>query len=83
MSKIAVGSRVLYQPKHTEWPMAYRQHPAIVTAWDEDKQVANLTVFYDGMSYLVCVAGVAEGPDDGQELPLPTKLQEAHPSLAG
>lgn len=44
---------------------AYYQHAAIITGWDELKQVANLIVFPDGCSYMVAKNGVKEGTEDG------------------
>jgi hypothetical protein len=60
-----VGQNVLYQPTPNEWPGGYYQHAAVITGWDELKQLANLLVFPDGMSYTVAKNGVKEGTDDG------------------
>lgn len=60
-----VGVNILYQPTANEWPTGYYQHAAIITGWDELKQLANLIVFSDGVAYTVAKNQVVEGTDDG------------------
>ena len=61
--QIGVGTVVLYQP-----PPGHQlgQQAAIVTGWDELKQLANLLTFPDGHDYTVAQNGVTEGVEDGQ-----------------
>lgn len=64
---VQVGTAVLYQPRENEFPMPQHrpQQAAIVTAYDEDNEVATLAVFLAGTSFLVSRSGIKEGEEDG------------------
>lgn len=61
-----VGSIVMYLPTVQEWPVSSAAVPAIVTAYNDQTDICNLTIFPDSVSYVIRKQSVLRGPSKGQ-----------------